>query len=73
MASIDPEAASRTDAHDPASGHGAFRLGGVHCRGCADAVVRALRAQPHVSDVRLDWKNDLVRVGYFDQAWALAE
>jgi Cu2+-exporting ATPase len=64
MSSIDPEATSKTGTHDPASRHGAFELGGVHCRGCADAVVRALRAQPHVTDVRLDWKNDLVRVGY---------
>jgi Cu2+-exporting ATPase len=64
MTSIDPEAASRAGAHDPSSRHGAFRLGGVHCRGCADAVERALRVQPHVTDVRLDWKNDLVHVGY---------
>ena len=68
MTSIDPEATSKTGAHDPASRHGArhgaFELGGVHCRGCADAVERALRAQPHVTDVRLDWKNDLVHVGY---------
>jgi P-type Cu2+ transporter len=64
MTSIDPEATSKADAHDPSPRHGAFELGGVHCRGCADAVERALRAQPHVGYVRLDWKNDLVRVGY---------
>jgi Cu2+-exporting ATPase len=64
MTSIDPEATSKADAHDPSSHHDAFELGGVHCRGCADAVERALRAQPHVTDVRLDWKNDLVHVGY---------
>ena len=68
MSSIDPEATSKAGAHDHSSRHGArdgaFELGGVHCRGCADAVVRALRAQPHVTDVRLDWKNDLVHVGY---------
>src|SRR5215211_975422 len=64
MTSIDPEVASKTGAPDPASRLGAFKLGGVHCRGCADSVVRALRAQPHVTDVRLDWKNDLVHVGY---------
>jgi len=64
MTSIDPEATSKADAHDSSSRHGAFKLGGVHCRGCADAVERALRAQPHVTDVRLDWKNDLVHVGY---------
>ena len=64
MSSIDPDATPKTGAHDPSPRDGAFRLGGVHCRGCADAVERALRAQPHVTDVRLDWKNDLVRVGY---------
>jgi Cu2+-exporting ATPase len=64
MTSIDPEATSKTGAHDSSSRQGAFELGGVHCRGCADAVERALRAQPHVTDVRLDWKNDLVHVGY---------
>jgi len=68
MTSIDPEPTSKSGAHDPASRHGArhgaFELGGVHCRGCADAVERALRDLPHVTEVRLDWKNDLVRVGY---------
>jgi copper chaperone CopZ len=64
MTSIDPEATPQTDPQDPSSRHGAFKLGGVHCRGCADAVERALRAQPHVGYVRLDWKNDLVHVGY---------
>jgi P-type Cu2+ transporter len=64
MTSIDPEATSKADAHSSSSRQGDFKLGGVHCRGCADAVVRALRAQPHVTDVRLDWKNDLVHVGY---------
>ena len=64
MTSIDPEATTKADAHDPSSRHGAFELGGVHCRGCAGAVERALREQPHVTEVRLDWKNDLVHVGY---------
>jgi len=64
MTSIDPEATTQTDPQDPSSRQGAFKLGGVHCRGCADAVERALRAQPHVGYVRLDWKNDLVHVGY---------
>jgi Cu2+-exporting ATPase len=64
MSSIDPETTSKTGAHDPSPRHGAFKLGGVHCRGCADAVERALRDQPHVGYVRLDWKNNLVHVGY---------
>jgi P-type Cu2+ transporter len=44
--------------------HAAFKLDGVHCLGCATAVEEALRAQPSVTDVRLDWKADVVRVGY---------
>jgi P-type Cu2+ transporter len=44
--------------------HSAFKLDGVHCLGCATAVEEALRAQPSVTDVRLDWKADVVRVGY---------
>jgi P-type Cu2+ transporter len=44
--------------------HAAFRLRGMYCPGCADAVEQALREQPHVTDVRLDWKNDVVHVGY---------
>src|SRR5919199_3839738 len=48
----------------PSARHAAFKLGGLHCPGCAAAVERALRAQPHVTDVRLDWENDAVHVGY---------
>jgi P-type Cu2+ transporter len=44
--------------------YAAFKLDGVHCLGCATAVEEALRAQPSVTDVRLDWKADVVRVGY---------
>src|SRR5215203_4356274 len=44
--------------------HSVFKLGGVHCLGCATAVEGALQGQPHVTDVRLDWKADVVHVGY---------
>src|SRR5919202_1292003 len=44
--------------------HSAFELGGLHCPGCAAAVEEALRAQPHVANVRLDWRNNVVHVGY---------
>jgi Cu2+-exporting ATPase len=43
---------------------GSFELRGVYCLCCAGAVERALREQPHVTEVRLDWKNDAVHVGY---------
>ncbi|MDQ4083668.1 MAG: heavy metal translocating P-type ATPase [Actinomycetota bacterium] len=44
--------------------HSAFKLRGVHCLGCATAIEEALRAQPNVVDVRLDWKANTVRVDY---------
>ena len=31
---------------------------------CAGAVERALKEHPHVTEVQLDWKNDIVQVGY---------
>ena len=40
--------------------HAAFSLRGVHCLGCAGAVERGLREQPHITEVRLDWKSDVV-------------
>src|SRR5215217_3512367 len=64
MTGIDPQATTKADARYPSLRHGTFKLGGVHCRGCADAVERALRAEPHLTGIRLDWKNDVVRVGY---------
>src|SRR3712207_9089040 len=44
--------------------HRAFKLGGVHCIGCADAVEEALRAQPHITGVHVDWPNNVVHVRY---------
>ena len=64
MTRIDSEGTEKTDAHHTSPRHSAFKLGGVHCSGCANAVERALRAQPHVTNVRLDWKYDVVHVGY---------
>ncbi len=64
MAEIDPKASTTTDHQHAPLRRDTFVLRGVHCLGCAGAVERALREHPHVSDVRLDWKNDLVHVGY---------
>jgi Cu2+-exporting ATPase len=64
MANIDPNAATTADHHHVHLRYGTFELRGVHCLGCAGAIERALREQPHVTDVRLDWKNDVVHVGY---------
>src|SRR5215208_6744554 len=58
------EAMAKTDTQHPSVRHGAFQLRGVHCLGCAGAIERALREQPDVTEVRLDWKNNIVHVGY---------
>jgi copper chaperone CopZ len=44
--------------------HATFRLADVHCLDCADAVERALKANPHITQVQFDWANDVVQVGY---------
>jgi len=41
-----------------------FNLDDIYCLECADAVVQALRAQAHISDVQLDWAHDRVHVTY---------
>ena len=64
MANIDPKDATTTDVRHSPSWHGTFELRGVHCLGCAGAVERVLREQPYVTDVHLDWKSDVVHVGY---------
>jgi P-type Cu2+ transporter len=64
MTNNDPRAATIADHQHVPVRRGTFELRGVHCLGCAGAVERALREQPDVTDVRLDWKNDLVHVGY---------
>jgi P-type Cu2+ transporter len=64
MANMDPNAATTADHHHVHLRYGTFELRGVHCLGCAGAVERVLREQPHVTDVRLDWKNDVVHVSY---------
>src|SRR5215216_4162325 len=64
MSNNDPNAATTADHHHVPVRQDTFELRGVHCLGCAGAVERVLREQPHVSDVHLDWKNDVVHVGY---------
>ncbi|HKH58518.1 MAG TPA: heavy metal translocating P-type ATPase [Rubrobacter sp.] len=64
MSNTDPNATTTADRHHVHLRHGMFELRGVHCLGCAGAVERVLREQPHVTDVRLDWKNDVVHVAY---------
>jgi Cu2+-exporting ATPase len=41
-----------------------FRLEDVHCTECADTVERALRAQPHITGVHVDWPNNVVHIHY---------
>ena len=64
MANMDPNAATTAAHHDCPVRQGTFKLRGVHCLGCAGAVERVLKEQPHVTDVHLDWKSDVVHVGY---------
>ena len=64
MTGIDPTTSARTNARPVPRRRATFRLRSVHCQGCAAAVENALRTQPHISSVRLDWKNELVHVGY---------
>lgn len=44
--------------------HGTFKLDDIYCTECAEAVEQALRSQPHVTSVHLDWANNAVHVGY---------
>src|SRR3954454_18555203 len=46
--------------------HATFQLDDIYCLECADAVVRTLRAQAHISDVHLDWAHNRVHVTYHD-------
>src|SRR5919106_3890498 len=64
MANNDPGTATTAHTHHVPVRRGTFELRGVHCLNCAGAVERALREQPHVTDVHLDWKSDVVHVGY---------
>jgi P-type Cu2+ transporter len=54
-----------THSHHPTTlAHATLSLTGLHCTGCADAVERTLKANPHIASVQLDWPNNLVHVGY---------
>jgi Cu2+-exporting ATPase len=64
MTNNDPKAATTADHHHVPVRRGTFELRGVHCLSCAGAVERVLREQPHITEVQLDWKNDLVHVSY---------
>ena len=64
MTTNDPRPAATADHQHAPVRRGAFELRGVHCLGCAGAVERVLRERPHITEVHLDWKNDVVHVGY---------
>jgi cation transport ATPase len=44
--------------------HATFELDDIYCLECADTVVRALRAQAHISNVYLDWAHNGIHVTY---------
>jgi P-type Cu2+ transporter len=64
MTNNDPRAAATAYHQHVPVRRGTFELRGVHCLSCAGAVERVLREQPHITEVQLDWKNDVVHVGY---------
>jgi Cu2+-exporting ATPase len=64
MDNMDPNAATTPGHQHVSVQRGTFELRGVHCLGCAGAVKRALRERPYITEVHLDWKNDVVHVGY---------
>src|SRR5215204_2846274 len=64
MANNDPRAATTAHTQHVSVRRGTFELRGVHELRCAGAVERALSEQPHITEVRLDWKNDVVHVHY---------
>lgn len=41
-----------------------FKLDDIYCVECAEAVEQALRSQPHITSVHLDWASNEVHVGY---------
>ena len=64
MTNDDSTAATTADHQNVPVRRGTFELRGVYCLGCAGAVERALKEQQYIAEVRLDWKNDVVHVGY---------
>src|ERR687893_230712 len=64
MTNNDPRAATTADHQHVPVRRGTFALRGVYCLGCAGAVERALSEQHYITEVQLDWKNDVVHVGY---------
>jgi Cu2+-exporting ATPase len=52
------------DHHTATPAQATFSLTGLHCTGCADAVERVLKANPHIISVHLDWPNSVAHVSY---------
>jgi P-type Cu2+ transporter len=53
-----------TDAGTHPLAQATFALDDLHCPECADAVERALRANPHITGVHLDWRANQVHVSF---------
>lgn len=51
---------------EPRERQGLFKLHGVFCLGCADAVMQKLEAQRAIWDVWLDWSTDTIHVIFMD-------
>src|SRR5690348_8250708 len=48
----------------PTQGAVSFSLQDVHCPRCAEAIEQTLRAHPAITQVDLDWPNNVVHVRY---------
>ena len=71
MDTIQSQAEQSHSGHDAHSEHSAqgeqhitLKLEGMHCTGCADSIEQALRAQPHISGVHIDWASNTAHVSY---------
>ncbi len=53
-----------THAHNQDIAQATFTLESLHCPECADAVERALRANPHIANVHVDWAKNEAHVSF---------
>ena len=53
-----------THTHNQDIAQATFTLESLHCPECADAVERALRTNPHITNVHLDWAKNEAHVSF---------
>ncbi|MEP6776652.1 MAG: heavy metal translocating P-type ATPase, partial [Chloroflexota bacterium] len=60
----DAHGAHDIDQEKASEHHISLKLEGLYCTGCADAIEQALRTQPQITSVHLDWATDTAHVWY---------